>query len=141
MIRINDSITIRDDELIFDFVCGGGPGGQKVNKTSSAVILKFNVNSTSLPDDVRKRLIEQSGNRISADGILIIHARRFRSQIRNREDAIQRLVELLLKAAKEPAVRKETKSTRSAREKRLHDKKAQSTKKKNRSFKPDNEDC
>lgn len=140
MIRINDSITIKDDELVFDFARAGGPGGQKVNKTSSAVILKFNVNSSSLTDDVRNRLKEQAANRISAAGILIIHARSFRSQIRNREDAIQRLVELLRRAAEEPNVRKKTKVPGAAREKRLRDKKVQSAKKKDRSFMPGDED-
>ncbi len=140
MIEITDSISIAEDELIFDFVRAGGPGGQKVNKTSSAVILRFDVNTPSLPDDVRERLETLAVNRISDEGILIIHARSFRSQVRNREDAVSRLVALIQEAAIKPKPRKKTRPSRSSCEKRLQDKKKHSTKKKNRNFKPDDDD-
>ena len=95
-IRITSSISIDERELQWEFVRAHGPGGQKVNKTATAVQLRFDVvNSPSLPEDVRERLLHQAAGKISQDGELLIEARRYRTQTRIREDALARLVELL----------------------------------------------
>jgi len=127
MIPVTRTISIREDEMQVQFVRASGPGGQNVNKVSTAVQLRFDVgNSPSLPDDVRTRLIRLAGRRITQDGILILDARRFRTQERNREDAIERLKELIRKAVERPKPRKETKPSRAAQEKRIESKKQRS---------------
>ena len=120
MIQVTPTIAINENELVEEFIRASGPGGQNVNKVSSAVQLRFDVaNSRSLPEEVRRRLITLASNRITEDGILIIDARQFRTQGRNREDAIDRLVELICKAAQRPKARRKTKPTLGSKVRRL----------------------
>jgi len=115
MIHITRTITIDEREIQEYFVRASGPGGQNFNKVATAVQLRFDVaNSHSLPEEVRKRLISLAGNRIAEDGTLIIDARRFRTQGRNREDATDRLVELIRNAAQRPKIRRKTRPTLTA---------------------------
>lgn len=124
MIRITRSISIDESEIEETFVRSSGPGGQNVNKVSTAVQLRFDVaHSPSLPGDVRERLVKLGGSRITEDGVLVIDARRYRTQKRNREDALDRLVKLIRKAAVRPRKRKPTRPTRAAKQKRLERKK------------------
>jgi ribosome-associated protein len=137
MISVTPSISIDESEIHLRFVRASGPGGQNVNKVSTAVQLKFDVgNSPSLPGDVRTRLIRLAGRRITQDGILIIEARQFRTQERNREDAIERLVELIRRATEKPKLRKKTKPSRAAKERRIESKKQRGKVKKMRSAVP-----
>ncbi len=112
MIHITRTIAIDESEIQESFIRASGPGGQNVNKVATVVQLRFDVvNSRSLPEEVRKRLISLAGNRITEDGILVIDARRFRTQGRNREDATDRLVELIRIAAQRPKIRRKTRAT------------------------------
>lgn len=124
MIEITPSVQIDERELQIDFVRASGPGGQNVNKVSTAVQLRFDLNASSLPGEVKARLTRLAGNRITSDEILLIEARRFRTQEQNREDAIQRFVELVRKALMPPKPRKRTKPTAASKAKRLKEKKA-----------------
>ena len=127
MIHITRNIRIDEGEVKLEFIRSSGPGGQNVNKVATAVKLRFDaVNSTSLPDDVRSRLIRLSGRRINEDGLLIIDARRFRTQDRNRKDAIVRLVELIRKAAQKPKTRIKTTPTLASKKRRLQAKRRHS---------------
>ncbi len=123
MIHKTRTITIDESEIQEYFVRASGPGGQNINKVATAVQLRFDVaNSRSLPEEVRTRLISLAGNRITEDGILIIDARRFRTQGRNREDATDRLVELIRNAAQRPNIRRRTRPTLASKIRRLESK-------------------
>jgi ribosome-associated protein len=124
MISVNSRISIPESELAEVFIRASGPGGQKVNKTSSAVQLRFDVkNSPSLPDSVRERLVRLAGRRVTAEGVLVIEASRYRTQSANRRDGRRRLEGLLRRAARPPRPRKATRPSRAARQRRLDAKK------------------
>ena len=126
MIRITDTIGIEERELDERFVRASGPGGQNVNKVSTAVELRFDVRASSLPPDVKQRLIALAGSRMTGDGVLLIDSREHRTQAQNREAARARLVALLQHAAKRPKTRRPTKPKRAAKEKRLESKRQRS---------------
>jgi len=126
MIRITDTIAIEERELDERFVRASGPGGQNVNKVATAVELRFDVGASSLPTDVKHRLIALAGSRLTADGVLLIDSREHRTQAQNREAARARLVALLQHAAKRPKVRRPTKPKRAAKEQRLESKRQRS---------------
>jgi len=138
MIRVTPSISIDEREIRLVFTRSSGPGGQNVNKVSTAVQLRFDVmNSPSLPDPVRERLIRLAGKRMSARGILTIDARRFRTQERNRQDARERLVALVRRAAERPRPRVKTRPTVASKRRRLESKLRRSeTKRKRRPVEP-----
>ncbi len=132
--RVTRSIVIDESELVERFILASGPGGQNVNKVSTAVELRFDVTrSPNLPEAVRARLTTLAGRRLSGDGILVITAQRFRSQPRNREDARTRLADLIRTAATPPKLRRATRPSRAAKQRRLDEKRHQSTRKRDRS--------
>ncbi|TDR47556.1 ribosome-associated protein [Tahibacter aquaticus] len=134
MLEVTPQIHIHDDELSESFVRSSGPGGQNVNKVASAVELRFDVaNSPSLPDAVRTRLLARRDRRITADGVLVISANRFRDQGRNREDARERLAEVVRAATVVAKKRIATKPTKGSQERRLQEKKSRSAHKAGRS--------
>ncbi|HEY6254562.1 MAG TPA: alternative ribosome rescue aminoacyl-tRNA hydrolase ArfB [Xanthobacteraceae bacterium] len=127
MIRVTDRISIEERELEERFVRASGPGGQNVNKLSSAVQLRFDVRgSPSLPLDVRVRLERLAGRRLTREGVLVIIAQRHRTQERNRADALDRLIELIAQASVAPTPRRPTKPSRGSKERRLAAKKNRS---------------
>ena len=138
--QAGDAIEIPEDELVERFVRAAGPGGQNVNKVASAVELRFDVvNSRALPDPVRARLLARSDRRLTADGVLVIQANRFRDQAKNRADARERLAALIVAASHVPKRRIATKPTRASKERRIESKKNRSTIKRGRNVRWDRE--
>jgi len=133
MIRVTETILLDEGEIRERFRRSSGPGGQNVNKVATAVQLRFDVrNSRSLPDDVRERLVRLAGRRMTGEGVLVIEARRFRTQERNRQDARDRLIALVRKAAEPVAPRRKTRPTGESRKRRLASKRRRSEFKKTR---------
>ena len=137
MITITPTLSIHEGEIEERFVRASGPGGQNVNKVATAVELRFDVIRSSLPDDVKARLVAIAGRRITTDGMLVIDSRVHRSQAQNREAARQRLIELLRRAAVTPRKRTATKPSKAARERRIRAKKSRSALKALRAKKSD----
>lgn len=126
MIRVTRDITIDEKDLDIVFVRASGPGGQNVNKLSTAAQLRFDVRRAALQPDTLMRLNTLAGQRMTKDGVIVIHAQRFRTQERNRADAIDRLLELLREAAVRPKPRRATKPTLGSKMRRLDGKKRRS---------------
>jgi ribosome-associated protein len=140
MTRVNARIALDEREIQEDFVRASGPGGQNVNKVSTAVQLRFDVaRSPSLPEPVRARLIALAGRRLTQDGVLIIEAERYRSQRRNRDDALERLIGLIREACEEETPRRPTRPTLASRKRRLNSKQRRGETKKLRTLKPGTE--
>lgn len=136
--RISETIEIADDELEERFVRSSGPGGQNVNKVSTAVELRFNLEAnTSIPPAAKARLVKLAGRRLTLDGVLIIQADQFRTQEMNRSDAKKRLKDLIVEALVAPKRRIKTRSTRASKERRIKAKAVRSTVKQQRRGKPD----
>ncbi|MGX9390112.1 alternative ribosome rescue aminoacyl-tRNA hydrolase ArfB [Nitrobacteraceae bacterium UC4446_H13] len=123
MLRITRDIALHEDDIEIGFVRASGPGGQNVNKLATAAQLRFDTTRLQLPDDTRARLVRIAGQRMTKDGVIVIHAQRFRTQERNRADAIDRLVEMLREAAIRPVPRRATKPTLGSKLRRLDGKK------------------
>ena len=123
MIQITPQISIPEEELRFDFIRSSGPGGQNINKVATGVQLRFNVRTSSgLQEEVRERLLAHLSSRLTSEGELVIEARRFRTQQQNREDALNRLTALLVRAAEPPRPRHRTRPTRASQARRLAEK-------------------
>ena len=139
-IRISDAIAIKDNELDERFVRASGPGGQNVNKVSTAVELRFDVGASSLPHDVKSRLIALAGHRMTTDGVLLIDSREHRTQGQNREAARARLIALIQHAMRRPKTRRPTRPKKSAKENRLSSKKRRGEVKSLRARRPRSDD-
>ena len=129
MIYISPNIRLSENEVVFEAIRAAGPGGQHVNKTSSAIHLRFDIHASSLPWEVKRRLLATHDSRITKDGVIVIKAQEERSQTRNREEAVHRLVQMIRAALKVPKKRVPTKPKKSAVAKRLDQKTQQGRKK------------
>jgi ribosome-associated protein len=123
MLEITPSFFMDERELHFEYIRASGPGGQNVNKVATAVQMRFDITNSALASDIQGRLIRLAGNRVTADGVLMIEAKHFRTQEQNREDATQRFVELIRRALVKPKPRKKTKPSAASKERRLKSKK------------------
>lgn len=138
MIEAGPGIKLDDSEIQFDFIRSSGPGGQNVNKVATAIQLRFDVQkSPSLNPEVKARLVKLAGSRVSNDGILVIEARRYRTQEQNRADALQRLVTLIHKALQPPKIRHPTRPTVTSKAARLGTKRRRGQLKRTRQYNPD----
>jgi ribosome-associated protein len=140
-IRVGPGVEIPESELLFEFVRASGPGGQNVNKVATAVQLRWDVAATdALPEDAKERLRRLAGRRLTEEGVLVLDARRFRSQEKNRRDAVERLVTLVRRALEPPRPRRATRPTAASRRQRLDDKRHRSrTKERRRPVRGDGE--
>ena len=132
MIRVTNSVSISEQEIEIKFIRSQGAGGQHVNKVASAAHLRFDVRASSLPEPIKEKLLHLRDHRLSNDGILVIKAQQFRSQEKNREDAIQRLQTIVAQAARQQKKRKATQPGKAARKKRMEGKKRRGQLKANR---------
>jgi len=123
MLRVSHALSIDENDIDIVFVRASGPGGQNVNKLATAAQLRFDASKAALPDDARARLTRLAGQRMTKDGVIVIHAQRFRTQERNRADAIDRLLELLKESLIRPTPRRATKPTFGSKQRRLEGKK------------------
>ena len=127
MIQVTPTIALDESEIEITFVRSSGPGGQNVNKVATAAQLRFDAAHSRLPADVRARLLERAGSRVTRDGVLIMTGRRFRTQERNRDDVIERLVEMIRSVAAPPRPRRKTRVPRAARARRVEVKRRRAT--------------
>jgi ribosome-associated protein len=123
MLRISHAVSIDEDDIDISFVRASGPGGQNVNKLATAAQLRYDTRRLAMPDDMAARLVRLAGQRMTKDGVIVIHAQKYRTQERNRADAIERLVDLLKEASHRPIPRRATKPTLGSKLRRLDGKK------------------